>query len=70
MAQEAGRPAPEVVAMKTLPIDDPPKAVDYGQGFAEVGVVHMVHTQGYDSAAEYQHNIDILEEQIRPALAD
>ena len=70
MAQEAGRSTLEVVAMKTLPIDDPLKAIDYAKGFAEVGVTHLVHTQGYESAAEYRQNIDILEERIRPALAD
>ena len=58
MAQEAGRSALEVVAMKTLPIDDPPKALDYAKGFAEVGVTHLVHTQGYESATEYRQNID------------
>ena len=69
MCREAGRPALEVVAMKTLPIDDPPKAIDYALQFADAGVGHLVHTQGYEDAAEYQRNVEILEEKIRPALA-
>ena len=55
--------------MKTLPIDDPPKAIDYANQFAEAGATHLVHTQGYESAAEYRRNVEILEEKIRPALA-
>jgi probable F420-dependent oxidoreductase len=69
MAQEAGRPPLEIIAMKTLPIDDPPKAIDYANQFAEAGATHLVHTQGYESAAEYRRNVEILEEKIRPALA-
>jgi hypothetical protein len=29
-----------------------------------------VHTQGYESVAEYRRNIEILEEKIRPALQE
>jgi hypothetical protein len=54
--------------MKTLPLDDPTKAVDYARRFADAGVIHLVHTQGYKDAGEYKRNVDILEEQIRPAL--
>ena len=69
MSQAAGRPPLDVVAMKTLPIDDPPKAIDYALQFADAGVGHLVHTQAYQDAAEYRRNVDILEEKIRPALA-
>ena len=69
MSQAAGRSPLEVVGMKTLPLDDPPKAIDYALQFADVGVGHLVHTQGYADAAEYRRNVDILEEKIRPALA-
>jgi hypothetical protein len=56
--------------MKTLPIEDPPKAVAYARQFLAVGVTHIVHTQGYTSVTEYRRNIEILEEKIRPALQD
>ncbi len=68
LCQEAGRPALEVIAMKTLPLADLPHAVDYAQQFREAGVTHLVHTQGYENVAEYRRVIALLEEQIRPAL--
>lgn len=68
MCRDAGRPGLEVVAMKTLPLDDSHKAIDYALQFADVGVGHLVHTQGYEDAAEYQRNVEILEEKIRPVL--
>ena len=70
LSAEAGRPPLEVIAMKTLPINDPPKAVDYAHQFLAVGVSHIVHTQGYESVTEYRRNIEVLEEKIRPALQD
>jgi len=70
MSAEAGRPPLEVIAMKTLPIEDPSKAVAYARQFLDVGVTHLVHTQGYASVTEYRHNLKILEEKIRPALQD
>jgi hypothetical protein len=33
-----------------------------------VGVTHLVHTQGYETVAEYRRVIALLEEHIRPAL--
>ncbi len=70
LCAEAGRPPLEVIAMKTLPIKDPPKAVAYARQFLDIGVSHIVHTQGYESVAEYRRNIEVLEEKIRPALQD
>ncbi len=69
LCAQAGRPPLEVVAMKTLPLDDPSKALDYARRFVDAGATHLVHTQGYKDAEEYQRNVDILEEKIRPALA-
>ena len=69
LSQEAGRAPLETIAMKTLPIDDPPRALDYASQFAEAGVSHLVHTQGYADVAEYRRNVATLEEKIRPALA-
>jgi hypothetical protein len=64
----AGRPPLEVIAMKTLPLADLPRAVDYARQFRDVGVTHHVHTQEYETVAEYRRTIALLEEQIRPAL--
>jgi probable F420-dependent oxidoreductase len=68
MCQEAGRPGLEVIAMKTLPLADLPRAVDYARQFRDAGVTHLVHTQGYENVAEYRRVIGLLEEQIRPAV--
>ena len=69
MASAAGRPMPEVIAMKTLPLDDVERAAAYAREFQEAGVRHLVHTQGHESPAAYRRTIAILEERIRPALA-
>lgn len=69
LCQAAGRPALEVIAMKTLPLADLPRAVDYARQFRDAGVTHLVHTQGYETVAEYRRVIALLEEQIRPALS-
>jgi len=66
--QAAGRSPLEVIAMKTLPLADLPQAVDYARQFQDAGVTHLVHTQGYETVAEYRRTIAVLEEQIRPAL--
>jgi hypothetical protein len=54
--------------MKTLPLTDLPRAVDYARQFRDAGVTHLVHTQGYENVTEYRRVIALLEEQIRPAL--
>jgi len=68
LCQAAGRPPLEVIAMKTLPLADLPRAVDYARQFQDVGVTHLVHPQGYETVAEYRRTIALLEEQIRPGL--
>lgn len=68
LGQAAGRPPLEVIAMKTLPLADVPRAVDYARQFRDAGVTHLVHTQGYENVAEYRRVIALLEERIRPAL--
>jgi len=68
LCAQAGRPPLEVIAMKTLPLADPTKAANYARRFADAGVTHLVHTQGYKDAEEYRRNVDVLEEKIRPAV--
>ena len=68
LGQAAGRPALEVIVMKTLPLADLPRAIDYARQFQNVGVTHLMHTQGHESVAEYRRTIALLEERIRPAL--
>lgn len=69
LCQAAGRPPLDVIAMKTLPLADLPRAQEYARQFQAVGVTHLVHTQGYETVAEYRRTITLLEEQIRPVLS-
>jgi hypothetical protein len=52
--------------MKTLPLEDLPRAVDYARQFHDAGVTRLVHPQGYENVAEYRRVVAVLEEQIRP----
>ncbi len=65
---DAGKPAPEVIALTTLPLDDPEKAIDRARSLARVGVTGIVHASRYASAAEFARNAEILAARIRPAL--
>lgn len=67
-AADAGRGQLEVVAMKTLPLDDLSAAVELAQGYRDAGATHLVHTQSYDSPAQYQDLVDIVSREIRPAV--
>jgi probable F420-dependent oxidoreductase len=68
-AQALGRGPLDVVAMKTLPLEDPPRAADLALAFRDAGATQLVHTAGYADAAEYRKNLDVLMEHVRPALA-
>lgn len=67
-AAAAGRGPLEVIAMKTLPLDDLGAAVDLAQAYRDAGATHLVHTQSYSSPAQYQELINILTQEIRPAV--
>jgi len=68
LASDAGRPAMEVVLMKTLPLNDPPAALALARAYAEVGVTHLVHTQGVPDASEFAAVVDSLCEHVLPQL--
>jgi probable F420-dependent oxidoreductase len=65
---DAGKPAPEVIAVTTLPLDDPEKATDRARALVRAGVTALVHTSRYGTAAEFARNAEILTTRIRPAL--
>ena len=67
-AADAGREQPQVVAMKTLPLDNLSEAVELAQAYRDAGATTLVHTQGYDSPAEYQALVDTVCSEIRPAV--
>ena len=57
-----------MIALTTLPLDDPEKATDRARALARAGVTGLVHTSRYDTAAEFARNAEILATRIRPAL--
>jgi probable F420-dependent oxidoreductase len=69
LAAEAGKPPPTIVAMKTLPLEDPPAAVAMAQAYAEAGCVEFVHAGGYPDATAYRKRVDLLANKIIPAVA-
>ncbi|MEX2479549.1 MAG: TIGR03619 family F420-dependent LLM class oxidoreductase [Gammaproteobacteria bacterium] len=67
-AHTMGRPAMEVVAMKTLPLAERAAACDLAHEYREAGVTHLVHTQAYESPNHYAEIVDILEREIGAAV--
>lgn len=65
---DAGRENLEVAAMKTLPLEEPAAAIAMAQAYRDVGVTHLVHTQGYDSPAQYAEIVAQIDGEIRAAL--
>jgi len=67
-AADAGRPALEVIAMKTLPLEDPQAAIEMASAYRDVGVTHLVHTQDYETAADYQAIVDQVTGFVQPEI--
>ncbi|MBT6277126.1 MAG: TIGR03619 family F420-dependent LLM class oxidoreductase [Chromatiales bacterium] len=69
LAGQAGKPKPEIIAMKTLPLDDPGAALDLVEAYRAQGVAEVVHTGGYEDAEVFRRRVDILCSKIIPHLA-
>ena len=65
----AAKPSPEVVALTSLPLDDPAAAIDRARALADVGVTSLVHASRYGDAAAFARGAQTLAERVRPALA-
>lgn len=68
LAEAAGRSRPVVIAMKTLPLSDPPAALAMAQAYAAAGVDELVHADGYPDLDAYRRRLDRLTGELRPAL--
>lgn len=68
MAAAAGKPVPEVVALTSLPIDEPERAVERVNAAAEAGVTEIVHGWRYADAAAFGRAAEVLGTRVRPAL--
>ncbi|MGE3597015.1 MAG: TIGR03619 family F420-dependent LLM class oxidoreductase [Dehalococcoidia bacterium] len=60
LGADAGRAPLEVVHMKTLPLSDLMAAQDLARAYANVGVTHLVHTQGVQDEKEFAVVVDSL----------
>ena len=67
-AEEAGRSGMEIVAMKTLPLEDMSAAKDLACAYQDAGATQLVHTQGYDSPTHYAEIVDQVDREVRIAL--
>jgi len=66
-AERAGRPAPQVVLMTGLPVDDPARAQDQVAALARAGVTHLVHGFRYTDANGFRQNLERLVKHALPA---
>jgi probable F420-dependent oxidoreductase len=60
MAAEAGRSAPQVVALGGLPLDEPEKARDQIARLAEIGVTRIAGSYPYGNVDEFRRNAERL----------
>lgn len=67
-AADAGRGPMEVAIMKTLPLDNVSEAVELAQAYRDAGATHLVHTQSYDTPDEYRAFVDVVSQEICPAV--
>ena len=67
-ATTAGKESPEIIAMKTLPLDNITVAIELAQHYQEVGVTQLVHTQGYESPTHYAEVVEQVDTEIRNRL--
>ena len=69
LAEQAGKPTPITIAMKTLPLDDVTAAVEMAQAYAAVGCAEISHGDGYPDTAAYRRRIEVLAEKIIPSVS-
>ncbi len=68
LAEQAGKPRPEVILMGALPLDSPEQAVEEASELAAIGVTRMVHAGPYKDAASFRQNAETISQKVRPAL--
>jgi len=68
LAEEAGKTAPVIIAMKTLPLEDIDAAIELVGAYEEVGVDEVVHADGYPDADAYRRRIELLATRVIPSI--
>ena len=60
--QAAGKAAPDVVVVTSLPLNDAPKAAALVRAYAEAGATGIVHGWRYEDATEFARTAERLAE--------
>ena len=68
MAAAAGKPAPIVTAMLTLPLDDPPRAADQAAALRAAGATGLVHAWRYPDADAFARAAETMATHVRPGV--
>ena len=66
LAEEAGRETPDVVAFTGFDPREPNEARERSEGYAELGIRHLVAGARYADAAEFRRHLDFLAETLAP----
>ncbi|MGH7819032.1 MAG: TIGR03619 family F420-dependent LLM class oxidoreductase, partial [Candidatus Binatia bacterium] len=67
-AAAAGKRAPEVIALTTLPLDDGERALARVRELVAAGATAVVHGSRYADAAAFARSVEVLAERVRPAF--
>lgn len=59
-ADQAGRPTPRLIAMKTLPLDNAAESAAMLEAWREIGVEEFVHADGYPDADAFSRRVERL----------
>lgn len=64
----AGKASPEVVALTSLPLAEPERAIEKARAIGKAGVTALVHASRYADAAAFGRSVETLATRIRPSL--
>ena len=68
MAKQAGKPAPEVVIITSLPLEDPPRAAAEARAYADAGATRLVHGWRYADAKAWRLAAEVMARSVRAAV--
>lgn len=68
LAEQAGKPAPQVIAMKTLPLPEVDAAIELIGAYEAAGAHEVVHADGYPDTHAFRRRVALLAERIIPSV--
>ena len=60
IADEAGRPTPQVAVLSPLPLDDGEAAKERLEAYAEIGVSRLAHATVYETSDDFERALEAL----------